>query len=61
MSRVPYSSVVGSLMYDMVYSHPDLAYAVSAVSKYMIKPHKEHHKSVERNMRYLRGFYRVCF
>ena len=28
MSRVPYDSVVGSLMYVMVCSRPDLAYAV---------------------------------
>ncbi|KAG8479046.1 hypothetical protein CXB51_028920 [Gossypium anomalum] len=35
MSHVPYSSVVGSLMYAMVCLHPDLLYAVSAVSRYM--------------------------
>ncbi|KAG8490704.1 hypothetical protein CXB51_013774 [Gossypium anomalum] len=35
MSHVPYSSAVGSLMYAMVYSRPDLSYAVSAVSRYM--------------------------
>ena len=29
MFRVPYSSDVGSLMYVMVCSHPDLAYVVS--------------------------------
>ncbi|PHT66519.1 hypothetical protein T459_30944 [Capsicum annuum] len=27
MSRVPYSSAIGSLMYAMVYSRPDLSYA----------------------------------
>ena len=43
MSRVPYSSVVGSLMYVMVCSRPDLAYAVN---KYMVKPSKEHWKAV---------------
>ena len=32
MSRVPYASEVGSLMYAMVCTRPDLAYAVSAVS-----------------------------
>jgi ATP-binding cassette subfamily B (MDR/TAP) protein 1 len=31
MSKVPYSSVVGSLMYAMVYSRPDLAHAMSVV------------------------------
>ena len=31
MSKVTYSRAMGSFMYAMVYSHPDLAYAVSAV------------------------------
>src|SRR5680860_512667 len=35
MSRVPYSSAVGSLMYAMVCSRPDLSYAMSLVSRYM--------------------------
>ncbi|KAG8503607.1 hypothetical protein CXB51_001802 [Gossypium anomalum] len=38
MSHVPYSSVVGSLMYAIVCSRPDLSYAVSAVSRYMANP-----------------------
>jgi hypothetical protein len=46
MSRVPYSSVVGSLMYAMVCSHPDLSYAMSLVSRYMANPSKEHWKVV---------------
>ena len=29
MSQVPYASAVGSLMYAMVYTRPDLAHAVS--------------------------------
>ena len=42
MSKVSYSSVVGSLMYAMVCSRPYLAYVVSEVSRYMEKPGKEH-------------------
>ncbi|KAG8498844.1 hypothetical protein CXB51_005680 [Gossypium anomalum] len=38
MSHVPYSSAVGSLMYAMVCSRPDLSYVVSAVSRYMANP-----------------------
>ena len=60
MSRVPYSSVVGSLMYTMVCSSPDLAYAVNVVSKYMAKPGKEHWKAIQWIMRYLRGSSSVC-
>jgi len=46
MSRVPYSSVVGSLMYAMVCSRPDLSYAMSLVSRYMSNPGKEHWRAV---------------
>jgi hypothetical protein len=42
MSRDPYSSVVGSLMYAMVSSRPDLSYAMSLVSRYITNPGKEH-------------------
>ena len=46
MSRVPYSSDVGSLTYTMVCLSLDLAYAVSTVSRYIEKPNKEHWKTV---------------
>ncbi|KAG8493847.1 hypothetical protein CXB51_011132 [Gossypium anomalum] len=54
MSHVPYSSAVGSLMYAIVCSRPDLSYAVSAVSRYMANPGKEHWKAVQWILRYLR-------
>jgi len=46
MSRVPYSSAVGSLMYAMVCSRADLSYALSVVSRYMDNHGKEHWKAV---------------
>ena len=42
MSRVPYSGVVGSLMYAMICSRQDLSYVVSVVSRYMANLNKEH-------------------
>jgi hypothetical protein len=60
MSRVPYSSVVGSLMYDMVCSRPDLAHAMSVVSKYTANPGKEHWNAVQWIFRYLRGTSNAC-
>ncbi|KAG8499930.1 hypothetical protein CXB51_006489 [Gossypium anomalum] len=60
MSHVPYSSAVGSLMYAMVCSRPDLLYAVSAVSRYMANLGKEHWKAVQWILRYLRGTTDVC-
>ena len=35
MFRVPYSSAVGSTMYAMVCTRPDISQAVSVVSRYM--------------------------
>ncbi|KAL1093632.1 hypothetical protein V6Z11_D06G044000 [Gossypium hirsutum] len=47
-------------MYAMVCSRPDLSYAVSAVSRYMANPDKEHWKAVSWVLRYLRGTTDVC-
>ena len=60
MSRVPYFSAMGSLMYVMVCSHPDLAYGVNAVNRYMEKPSKEHWKVFQWIMRYFSGSSSVC-
>jgi len=42
MSRVPYVSAVGSLMYVMVCTRSDLGYAVSIVSQFMSNLKKQH-------------------
>ena len=55
MSKVPYASVVGSLMYAMVYTRPDVAHAVGVVSRYMNNPGKEHWIAVKWILRYLKG------
>ena len=38
MSKVPYASIVGSLMYAMVCTRLDIAHAVGVVSRYMSHP-----------------------
>jgi len=55
MSKVPYASTVGSLMYAMVYTRPTIAHAVGVVSRYMNNPGKEHWMVVKWILRYLRG------
>ena len=55
MTKFPYSSVVGCLMYAMVLTRPDLSHAVSVVSRYMANPGKEHWKAVVWILRYLAG------
>ena len=42
MSQVSFASTVGSLMYAMVCTMPDLTYAVSRVSRFMLNPDKQH-------------------
>ena len=42
MSSVPYSNAVGSLMYAMVCTRPDISHAVGMVSRYMHDPGKGH-------------------
>ena len=48
MSRVPYASAVGSLMYAMVYTRPDIAHAVGLLSWFMSNLGKEHWTAVKR-------------
>ena len=47
MSRVPYSNIVGSLMYAMVCTRTDIAHAVSVVSRYMANLGKAHWHTVK--------------
>ena len=49
----PYRSAVGSLMFAMVATRPDLAFSVSEVSRFMDKPGSEHWTQVKRILKYL--------
>ncbi|KAH9672650.1 hypothetical protein KPL70_017818 [Citrus sinensis] len=55
MACIPYSSAVGSLMYAMVLTRPDISHAVSLVSRFMANPGYEHWRTVQWIMRYLKG------
>ena len=60
MSKVPYSSAVGSLMYAMVCTRPDIAHAVGVVSRFLSNPGKIHWEAVKWIFRYLRGTSKLC-
>ena len=47
MAKVPYASAVGSLIYAMVATRPDIAFAVGVVSRYMANPGKKHWEAVK--------------
>ena len=55
MSNIPYASAVGSMMYAMVCTWPDIAHAVGVVSRYMSNPGMEHGSAVKWILQYLRG------
>jgi hypothetical protein len=51
----PYQQAVGSLMYAMLCTRPDLAYPISVLSQHMVNPNMEHWMAVKRIFRYLQG------
>ena len=53
MCKVPYASAIGSLMYVMVCTRPDIAYAMGVVSKFMSRPGKQHWVAIKWILRYL--------
>ncbi|RVW78575.1 Retrovirus-related Pol polyprotein from transposon TNT 1-94 [Vitis vinifera] len=60
MSKVPYASAIGSLMYAMVCTRPDIAHAVGVVSRFMSRPGKQHWEAVKWILRYLKGSLDTC-
>ncbi|KAK4386131.1 Retrovirus-related Pol polyprotein from transposon TNT 1-94 [Sesamum angolense] len=55
MKSVPYSNAIGSVMYLMVSTRPDIAYAVSCLSRYMSNAGLPHWEALKWLLRYLKG------
>ncbi|KAM2738979.1 hypothetical protein EV2_033140 [Malus domestica] len=55
ISQLEYSQVIGSLMYLMNSTRPDLAYAVSRLSRYTSNLAQEHWDALVRVLRYLKN------
>jgi len=53
--KVPYREAVGSLMYLMVATRPDIAFAVNKAARVMDKPAEKDWNDVKRIFRYLRA------
>ena len=47
MSKVPYVSAIGSLMYAMVCTRPDIAHAMGVVSRFMSRLGKQYWETVK--------------
>lgn len=54
MKTVPYASAVGSLMYAMLCTRPDICFAVGMVSRFQSNPGLEHWTAVKHIIKYLK-------
>ena len=50
-----YQSMVGSVMYPMIQTRPDICFAVTILSRFNQNPNSKHHAAVKRIIRYLKG------
>jgi hypothetical protein len=55
-----YQRLVGSLMYLMVGTRPDIAFTVGALSRHLSNPGPEHWVVAKRVLRYLKGTANLC-
>ncbi|KAA0056247.1 gag/pol protein [Cucumis melo var. makuwa] len=54
MGNILYASIVGSLMYAMLCTRPDICYSVGIVSRYQSNPGRDHWTAVKNILKYLR-------
>ncbi|KAA0026033.1 ty1-copia retrotransposon protein [Cucumis melo var. makuwa] len=60
VSQPEYAKIIGSVMYLMNYTRPDIAYAVSRLSRYTHNPNRYHWDALRRLLRYLKGTIDYC-
>ena len=54
MSEISYASTMGSIMYAMLCTRPDVSYALSIMSKYQSDPGESHWTAINNILKYLR-------
>ena len=55
MKNIPYRNLVGALLYAMLSTRPDIAFAVIQVAKFSSAPSRVHWTAAKRILRYLKG------
>ncbi|XP_070010467.1 secreted RxLR effector protein 161-like [Nicotiana sylvestris] len=55
MESIPYSSIVGSLMYAQTCTRPDISFAVEMQGRYQSNLGIDHWKAAKKVLRYLKG------
>ncbi|GKF22440.1 zinc finger, CCHC-type containing protein [Tanacetum coccineum] len=53
VSKLEYSRVIGCLMYAMICTRPDIAFAVGELSRYTSNPGTQHWQAIQRVLQYL--------
>ena len=53
MAAIPYASAIGSIMYAMLSTRPDVALAISLTNRFQSNPGKEHWNAVKNILKYL--------
>ena len=61
--RTKYQSIIGSIMYAMLGTRPDIAFAVTRLAKFAANPSKEHMRLAYYILRYMQGTkgYALCY
>ena len=54
MSGIPYASAIGSIMYVMLCTRPDVSFALSMTSQFQQDPGEDHWTAVKNILKYLR-------
>ena len=54
MKVIPYASAIGSIMYAMLCSRPDVCLAISLAGRYQSNPGVDHWTSVKNILKYLK-------
>ena len=54
MSKIPYASAIGSIMYAMLCTRPDVSHALSLTSRFQSDPGEEHWTAVKNILKYLK-------
>ena len=55
MQSIPYANIIGSVMYAMISTRPDIAQAVSVTSRFMMNHGREHWSALKWLLKYLKG------
>ena len=61
MEKIPYASTIGSILYAMLFTRPDVSYALSMTTKFQSDPDECHWIAVKNILKYLRRTKDISF